>query len=98
MTKDQTRSYPYKGWVLLPSYKPVEVEFTHSYQSFGGEHTWDVAKSGRVYAISSIYPDKIEAIQHGWTALANAEAALQKRMEKIEKQRAALTKAERATK
>lgn len=82
----------------MPSYKPVEVEFTHLYQNFGGEPIWDVAKSGRAYAISSIYPDKIAAIQHGWEALANAEAALQKRMDKIEKQRTALKKAEGATK
>ena len=89
------RTYPYTGWVLQPSFKPVEVTFVKEYRSMGsmGKHYGDASQSGKVFAARDIFPTKEAAIQYGWKEVERIQADLDKRTENLRKKRAALNNA-----
>jgi hypothetical protein len=87
------RSYPYKAWTLMPSFKPVEVEFREKYASWSFQDYGDVTTTGKLVARVDIFPTKDAAIAGGWERIHAQEAVLEKRMAAISKKRAALAKA-----
>ncbi|WP_312141258.1 hypothetical protein [Stutzerimonas nitrititolerans] len=90
------RTYPYKAWVLMPSFKIVEVELVECYGSWGRYMEWDKASSGKSYNVErDLYPTKAAAIAVGRERVAAQQADLAKRQERLNKRIAALDKAER---
>lgn len=84
------RQYPFSAWVLMPSFKPVEIEFVSS--SWNPE--WSRTESGKRVHCKDHWHTKAEAIAVGRQRIADKEAALQKSLEKLAKYRSALDKAE----
>ncbi|UBB15469.1 hypothetical protein [Comamonas odontotermitis] len=80
-------NFPYTGWVLMPSFKPVELTFV---KDRGG---WHRAERGKDYSIHDIFPDKHSAISAGHAALVEQQLAVNKKQANIQKRRAALEKA-----
>jgi len=85
------RTYPYKAWVLMPSFKPAEVELVSNYGLY-----YDETAKGKIYHIKhSLYPTKAAAIAAGRKKIDEQQADIAKRLERINKRIAALDKAER---
>lgn len=85
------RTYPYKAWVLMPSFKPVEVELVRNYGVY-----YDETANGKIYHIEhSLHPTKAAAIAAGRKKIDEQQADIAKRLERINKRIAALDKAER---
>lgn len=90
------RTYPYKAWALMPSFKIVEVELVECYGSWGRYMEWDKASSGKSYnADRDLHPTKAAAIAAGRKKIDEQQADIAKRLERINKRIAALDKAER---
>lgn len=87
------RSYPYKAWILMPSFKPVEVEFVRNYETFGGDYG-DVKDGGKIVRRDEIYPSKDAAISGAHERLAKHRAQIAKLQLGHDKKLAALKKAE----
>lgn len=87
-----SRTYPFKAWILMPSYKPVQVEFVGPWWN----EDWHRAEGGKSVHVSDNWHTKAEAIAVGRQRIAEQEAKLQKSLEKLAKKRAALDKAEAA--
>lgn len=92
------RTYPYKAWVLMPSFTPVEVELVSPYSTYYPElygHL-DVTVKNKVYSTErDLYPTKSAAIAAGRKQIDEQQADIAKRLERINKRIAALDKAER---
>lgn len=89
----EKRNYPYKAWVLMPSFTPKQVElvsraYEHSYPEY------DTTATGKDYHVVDLHATKEAAIAEGRARLADQVADLEKRAERIEKRKAALDKAE----
>jgi hypothetical protein len=87
------RTYPYAAWVLKPSFRPAQVTLVREYDSCQYANTWDVAESGKLYALSELFPTKESAIVAGWERVHDQEAKLTKQLESLQKKREQLTKA-----
>ena len=57
------RTYPFVGWRLLPSFKPVQVEIVRQYNELHPE--WLVDAGGKIFGVSEICATKAEAITRG---------------------------------
>lgn len=92
------RTYPYKAWVLMPSFKPVEVELIASYSGFWSKsQSFEKTATGKVYEIGTeLFPNKAAAIAAGRKKIDEQQADIAKRLERINKRIAALDKAERS--
>ncbi len=90
MTK---RTYPYKAWILMPSFKPVEVEFVREYVAYSRPDYGDITHTGKVVRLEDIYPTKDVAIATGLGKLNVQQINLDERQTTIFKRRNALTKA-----
>jgi len=55
------RTYPYQGWVLQPSFKPVEITIEANNSHWGGEY-WDRTSSGKLVNQANVYMTKKAAI------------------------------------
>lgn len=86
------RTYPYKAWVLQPSFKPVEVELVGRYASYSIDYG-DQTASGKSYPLKELFPTKAEAIAEGHRRLDKQAEDLDKKLINITKRRAALNKA-----
>lgn len=86
------RTYPYKAWVLQPSFKPIEVTLVEAYHWLNG-HRADVSDAGKHFLLKDIHPTKEAAIAYGWTQVERIQADIDKRTENLRKKRAALNKA-----
>lgn len=87
------QTFPYAGWVLMPSFKPVQVTLVENVPySFGAEYLR--TDSGKEYRLPDVHPSKQAAIAAGRAALDGQQAALDKKQANIIKRRAALDKAE----
>ncbi|MDH1236550.1 hypothetical protein [Stutzerimonas stutzeri] len=94
MTK---RSYPYKAWILQPSFKPVEVELVGHYSDWGSHQDWDRNQKGKAFNVKrDLYPNKAAAIAAGRKKIEEQQADIAKRLERINKRIAALDKAEKS--
>ncbi len=88
-----TRTYPYKGWILMPSFKPVEVELAKLYGSYSMPDYGDQTASGKVYRREDIFPTKEAVIAAGRDRLRTQQANLDERQASIYKRLNTLTKA-----
>lgn len=90
------KKYPFKGWILQPSMKPVELTFI----KHGGwsRDVWHRSQAGKSYHEDAIFDSKQAAIQAGRAICDNLEAKLAKQAETLKKRRAALDKADAADK
>lgn len=91
------RTYPYKAWALLPSFKPVEVELTARLNE-----SWDYGKKAsgtaldgepRLFHIDSLSLTKAAAIEVGRKRVATMQANLDKTQKNINNRSRALDKA-----
>jgi hypothetical protein len=57
------RTYPFIGWRLLPSFKPVQVEIVRQHSTWNPE--WLVDARGKIFVVSEICATKAEAITRG---------------------------------
>jgi hypothetical protein len=90
------RTYPYKAWALTPAFKPVEVELTRAYSTWGQFQHWDVSDKGKAFSTElHLYPTKEEAIAAGRKKIDEQRADIAKRIERINKRASALDQAER---
>ena len=89
------RIYPYKAWILMPSFKPVEVEFTEHYPGWGGEDYGDKTASGKVVRRDEIFAGKALAITGGHLRLEKHRAQIAKLQLGHDKKLEALKKAEK---
>lgn len=86
------KTYPYKAWILQPSFKPVEVEFVSEYRY--ANNKWGVLASGKHVNESSIYTSTHDAICSGRALLQKQQDDLNKKLANIDKRHRALDKAE----
>jgi len=86
--------YPYKAWILMPSFKPVEVEFVKQYEAFGERDYGDVTNKGKLMRRDEIHATKSEAIKVGHERLAKSRAQIDKLQLGHDKKLEALRKAE----
>lgn len=84
--------FPYTGWILQPSFKPVEVKFIEEYGLFLKRPEFHVSESGKVFHTSGIYKTKSEAISSGYELLEKQQAALEKKQANLNKRKAVLDK------
>ena len=91
----EAQKFPFKVWVLMPSFKPVEVEIVSSYNAWGNSEPYYENAKGKVYPKGELFGSKDEAISVGRSRLEEQEADLAKRAAGIAKKRAELDKAER---
>ena len=85
--------YPYKAWILQPSFKPVEVTFTNPYVSYSYPDYGDLTDSGKIVVRQDIYESKESAISAGREKIVKQQSDLDKKQENIHKKHAALNKA-----
>ena len=88
------RIYPRNVWVLHPSFKPVEVTVIGKFHSYGGSDYGDITAKGKRYALNQMFETMGGAIFAGRYDVARTQADIYKRQEKLNKQIAALDKAE----
>lgn len=88
------RTYPYDGWVLLPSFKPKKVTFVKNYGSWSGADYGDISDAGKYYPCSQIHESRSDAITEGHNRLNLQQARLDKQLAVMQKRRAELVKAE----
>lgn len=86
-------TFPYTGWVLIPSFTPKQEKFVSPY-GFGDEQKeWHRTEKHKLVHVDSIYFCKAAAIYAGNQRLRDQQAALDKKQANINKRRAALEKA-----
>jgi len=88
-----TRTYPYKAWILMPSFKPVEVEFVRCYESFSNIDYGDLTAKGKCVQRLDIYPTKEAALEGGHARLEKHRAQIAKLQLGHDKKLAVLKKA-----
>ncbi len=88
-----TTTFPYAAWVLMPSFKPVEVTFVGFYYESPLYGSWHETDDGRSYHTGKIHQSKAAAIAWGLADLAKQQAAIDKKQQNLNKRRAALDKA-----
>lgn len=85
-----SKSYPYQAWVLTPSFAPKEVTIVEPGR--WAADRWLPTISGKHYSESEVYDSKVLAIKGGWSRLEEQEAAIQKKLDSINKKKSTLTK------
>lgn len=84
------KTYPYKAWVLMPSFKPKLETFVLK-TSYGHEES----QTGKWYRPCDIYETKADAIAAGRETAREQQADIDKRQAKLNRRIASLDKAER---
>lgn len=84
------KTYPYQAWVLMPSFKPKEVELVAR-----ARLDWEESSTGKWYHHTELHPSKAEAIAAGWEKIRIQQADIDKRQAKLNKRIVELDKAER---
>ena len=82
------KTYPFKAWVLTPSFAPKEVELIME----SGYYDYHVTAKRKHYHESELFESKEKAIEHGWRRLDEQWSVLQKRADTITKKKVTLTK------
>ena len=86
-------TFPYTGWVLMPSFKPKQEQFVKVYGDYVNKHDWHITDKGKTVHIGDIHPSKQAAIAVGHARLQQQQNDLDKKQANINKRRAALEKA-----
>jgi len=87
------KTYPYKAWVLQPSFKPKEVTFVEQALAYGIEDYGCVSETGKWYRRDQIHATKTDAIIFGHSEVRRMQDDLKKKLDSLEKKREALAKA-----
>lgn len=90
---ETTEGYPRKAWKLMPSFKPVEIELTAELSYCWGDDKWASTSTGGSINLSEVWNTREEAIAAGWERVEVQQADIDKRQERLNKRKAALTKA-----
>lgn len=88
------REYPRQVWVLMPSFKPVQVTVVKPYDSWSSVDYGDLTDAGKLYGITKMFASLDDAISAGRRGLSAQEVKIALMSEKIQKKRTALDKAE----
>lgn len=89
------REYPRQAWILMPSFKTVEITITKPAHTYGTMfEDWDWASNGKSYHIKNLYRSKEAAIEAGRQRIEELRADIAKRQATLDKRIAALDKAE----
>lgn len=83
------KEYPFKAWVLMPSFAPKEIELVEGSATVAGYH---ITASNKYYHESQLFESKRAAIANGWSRIDELQAALEKRAESISKKKSSLTR------
>lgn len=90
------RTYPYAAWVLMPSFKPKQVELVKAYGSWGGEPAdYDLTSEGKPYHPTELHSSQANAIAAGRLSLERQRIDLDKKLANLAKKHTALDKAEK---
>lgn len=81
-------TFPYEGWVLMPSYKAVKLVFEEVY--YGPYHR---PLNSKAYRTDNIHSSKEDAIAAGRLLVKKQQEALDKQQANINKRISALDKA-----
>ncbi len=84
--------FPYKAWILLPSFSLKQIELARPFKYFPDAH--HETASGRSYHLSELFLTKAEAIKHGRDRINMGMAEVRTREAKLLKKLAALEKAD----
>ncbi|MNU46265.1 hypothetical protein D3C71_351230 [compost metagenome] len=84
---------PRKVWVLMPSFKPKQIE-VETFKTSGIWGDWYHMASGKGYHARDVYESKQDAIEEGFKQLEDRSQYLDKQLEKQAKRREALMKAQ----
>lgn len=84
------KTYPYQAWVLMPSFKPKEVELVAR-----ARLDWEESSTGKWYHHTELHSSKAEAIAAGWEKIKIQQADIDKRRENLNKRINQLEKDER---
>lgn len=82
--------FPYDGWILTPSFKPVKKTFVRVYGAYANWHIPD--EGGKNCHVSEIYKTKEAAVEAGFKKLNAEQAAIDKRQVNLTKRIANLKK------
>lgn len=85
-----SNQYPYQAWVLTPSFAPKEVTIVDPGRWLTAGYI--ATLSSKCYHESEVFGSKKLAIEGGWSRLAEQEAAIQKKLDSINKKKSTLTK------
>ncbi len=85
------KQLPFKAWVLLPSFRPVEVELVEV-AGWPTEDWYRTAK-GKAYHHGELFGSLADAVGAGHRRLDKLRADIDKKLETLSKRRAALDKA-----
>lgn len=85
-----SKSYPYQAWFLTPSFSPKEVTIVEPGRWDAAE--WRSTNTGKRYYEKDVFDRKELAIQGGWSRIEEQEAAIQKKLDNINKKKSTLTK------
>lgn len=83
------KEYPFKAWVLTPSFAPKEIELVEGSTTVAGYH---ITASNKYYHESQLFETKRNAVADGWIKISEQQSALDKRVQGIAKKKATLTK------
>lgn len=83
------RTYPRQAWVLMPSFKPVEITL-EKLASASGYKGYESSEKGKIYHISDLYETKEAAIAAGHFKCEIDEQKASKIHAKVYKRRQAL--------
>jgi hypothetical protein len=89
------RTYPRQVWVLLPSFKPVEVTVVKRYASYNSADYGDLTEKGKLYDVESMHQTKDDAIAAGRKKCKALQDDIDKRQATLNKRWDALDKAEK---
>lgn len=87
------RTYPRKVWVLLPSFRPIEVEVVKRYGSSYSYDYGDLSDKGKLYSVPDMHESEAAAIKAGATRLKEQRARLEKQLTALAKREATLAAA-----
>lgn len=85
-----SKSYPYQAWVLTPSFAPKEVTIVEPGRWDSSD--WRRTTTDKRYYESEVFDSKELSIEGGWSRLEEQEAAIQKKIDSINKKKSILTK------
>lgn len=91
MTTTRT-DYPFKAWMLTPSFKPAELTI-EGLRIYYNSEKWYVSDSGKEFHRDSLFDTKAACIVEGERRLSEQQARLTKQQSTLDKRRATLEKA-----
>lgn len=86
------RTYPYKAWVLTPSYKTKQVLLVERYGFYRNGVDYIASETGRLYAYADLFDSELAAIQEGLRRCDKQQKRIDASLKTLEKKRSTLRK------